>query len=300
MNIVAIYRMFPNEADCIAHLEKVRWNGVPVCPYCHSDKSTPLPKENRHHCNNCNTTYSVTVGTMFHHTHLPLQKWFLAISLMLNAKKGLSARQLARDLEVHRNTGWFLAMRIRKAMDESTERPLLEGIVEMDEKYVGGKPRKHNPNSNDGEGQVNKPKRGRGTKKIPVVGIVQRDGDLSATVVADKPLNNKTLSALVRSSVDIKNAVLITDEYPGYFGIAKFMEHETVNHQVWYVDEYRHTNTLESFWALLTRGIIGQYHKVSLGYLPQYVNEFMYRWNHRKNTGGLFALTLERGLGVTA
>lgn len=300
MNIVAVYRMFPTEANCIAHLEKVRWNGVPVCPYCGSDKSTPLPKENRHHCNTCNTTYSVTVGTMFHHTHLPLQKWFLAVSLILNAKKGISARQLGRDLEVNKNTAWYLAMRVRKAMDESTERPLLEGIVEMDEKYVGGKPRKVNPNSNDGAGQVNKPKRGRGTKKVPVVGIAQRDGDLMAKVVADKPLNNKTLSALVRANVDIRGAVLVTDQYPGYIGISRFMDHETVNHQVWYVDGYRHTNTLESFWALLTRGVIGQYHKVSLTYLPQYVNEFMYRCNHRKNTDGLFALTIERGLGVTA
>ncbi|MFO8101217.1 MAG: IS1595 family transposase, partial [Dehalococcoidia bacterium] len=133
MNIISIYNKFPTDYDCLEHLEKVRWQGTPICPYCKSDKTTPAPKEHRHHCNNCNTTFSVTVGTIFHHTHLPLQKWFLAISLVLNAKKGISARQLARDLEVNKNTAWLLAMRIRKAMYEHEQRDLLQGIVEMDE-----------------------------------------------------------------------------------------------------------------------------------------------------------------------
>ncbi len=132
MNIVEIYRLFPTESDCIAHLESVRWKGKAVCPYCKSPKTTAMPKENRHHCNNCNTTFSVTVGTIFHQTHLPLQKWFLAVSLVLNAKKGISARQLARDLEVNKNTGWRMGMQIRKAMAQSEERTLLTGIVEMD------------------------------------------------------------------------------------------------------------------------------------------------------------------------
>src|SRR5258706_9840225 len=116
MNIVEVYRKFPAESDCIAHLEDVRWHGTPICPYCKSDRTTPVPNEQRHHCNNCNTAFSVTVQTIFHHTHLPLQKWFLAISLILNAKKGIAARQLARDLEVNKNSAWYLAMRIRKAM----------------------------------------------------------------------------------------------------------------------------------------------------------------------------------------
>lgn len=133
MNIVEIFRLFPTEDDCIDHLEKVRWRGAPSCPYCKSPRTSPLPKESRHHCNNCNTTFSVTVGTIFHQTHLPLQKWFLAVSLVLNAKKGISARQLARDLEVNKNTGWRIGMQIRKAMTQVEERTLLTGIVEMDE-----------------------------------------------------------------------------------------------------------------------------------------------------------------------
>lgn len=139
MNIASVFELFPTEADCVVHLEKVRWKGTPICPYCGSDRSSAMPTEQRHHCNNCKTSFSVTVGTIFHHTHLPLQKWFLAVSLVLNAKRGLSARQLARDLEVNRNTGWRMGAQIRQAMDERGQRELLTGIVEMDETHIGGK-----------------------------------------------------------------------------------------------------------------------------------------------------------------
>ena len=140
MNIIQVFNRFKTQQDCIAYLEKVRWNDEPTCPYCGSKNDTPLPKEQRHHCNNCNTSYSVTVGTIFHRTHLPLQKWFLALSLILNAKKGIAARQLARDLEVHRNTAWRISMKIREAMTQRVQRELLTGVVEMDETFIG--PRK--------------------------------------------------------------------------------------------------------------------------------------------------------------
>lgn len=125
MDIVEIFAKFPTQDDCIAYLERVRWHGEPVCPYCNSKNATPVKNEKRYHCNNCNTSFSVTVGTIFHDTRLPLQKWFLALSLILNAKKGIAARQLARDLKVNKNTAWLLAMRIRKAMAQTDERQLL-------------------------------------------------------------------------------------------------------------------------------------------------------------------------------
>ena len=118
MNIIEIYKKFPTQKDCIAHIEKVRWNDKPTCPYCHSTNTTRFKNSFRHHCNNCNTSFSVTVGTIFHHTHIDLQKWFLAISLILNAKKGISSRQLSRDIEVNKNTAWRMQMQIRKAMIE--------------------------------------------------------------------------------------------------------------------------------------------------------------------------------------
>jgi len=291
MNIVSIYKQFPTEADCLAHLESIKWSdGKPICPYCNSARSTPLPKEYRYHCNNCNTTFSVTVGTIFHHTHLPLQKWFLAVSLILNAKKGIAARQLARDLEVNKNTAWYLAMRIRKAMVETKQRELLQGIVEMDETYIGGKPRKGITRENY--------KRGRGTSKIPVVGMAERDGNVKAKVIYSHKLDNRTLSSLVRENVNTSRTRLITDEYTGYIGMAKIVNHEVVNHQVWYVDGDRHTNTIEGFWALLKRGIVGQYHKVSVKHLSKYIDEFCYRYNNRK-CQDLFAMTISRGLTVT-
>ncbi len=288
MNIVKIYELFPTEKDCIKHIEDVRWHGKPICTYCGSQKATPLPKEDRYHCNNCNTTFSVTVGTIFHHTHLPCQKWFLAISIVLNAKKGISARQLARDLEVNKDTAWRMGMKIRQAMMQQTQRELLTGIVEMDETYIGGKPRK---GGNGGEPL----KRGRGTKKAPVVGMIERGGKVVAKPVKKAKLNMKSLNALVRETVDTKNAVLITDEYKGYIGIKQFMPHEVINHTQWYVDGDVHTNSIESFWALLKRGIVGQYHKVSLRYLPKYIDEFCYRQNYRK-VDDLFGLTLARAV----
>lgn len=291
MNIIQIYKRFPTEEDCIDHLEQVRWNNKPTCPYCNSDNSTPMKgkgKRRRHHCNNCNTSYAVTVGTIFHHTHLDLQKWFLAVTLILNAKKGISARQLSRDLEVNKDTAWRISMKIRDAMAQAHQRELLTGLVEMDETYVGGKPRKGNGGNN---------KRGRGTSKTPVVGMVERGGKVKAKATKKSDLTAKKLSSLVRRNVDVEKACLITDEYAGYIRIKTFMPHETINHQVWYVDGIVHTNTIESFWALLKRGLVGQFHKVSVKHLPKYLDEFCYRYNHRKHAD-LFGLTISKGLGI--
>ena len=290
MDIVSIYETFPTQDECVAHLEKVRWEDRPRCPYCQSVKVTSSRKKRRHHCNSCNTSFSVTVRTIFHHTHLPLQKWFLAISIVLNAKKGISARQLARTIKVNKDTAWRMDMKIRDAMREREQRDLLTGIVEMDETYIGGKPRK-------GDGK--KRKRGRGTDKPAVVGMVERKGSIKAEVMKGRKLDGKNLKSLVRANIDITNTTLITDEWKGYLGINKMMPHKVVDHTVWYVNGDAHTNTIESFWALLKRGIIGQYHKVSLRYLPKYIDEFCYRWNHR-NVDDLFSLTLQRAVGGIA
>ena len=287
MDIVKIYESFPTENDCIDHLESIRWNKRPQCPYCKSVNATPLAKEKRHHCNNCNTSFSVTVGTVFHQTHLPLQKWFLATTLILNAKKGISARQLSRDLHVNKDTAWRISMKIREAMCEREQLDLLTGIVEADETYIGGKPRK-------GTGP-HKP--GPGTKKIPVVGMIERKGKIKAEVVKNKNLNNRKLKSLIRRNVDITSTTLITDEYKAYIGIRKIMPHKIIDHTIWYVDGDIHTNTIDSFWALLKRGIVGQFHKVSLLYLPRYIDEFCYRYNHRFNDD-LFNLTIRKALEV--
>ena len=284
MNIVEVYERFPTQDDCIEYLEKVKWKGKSTCPYCESSNSTPLPNERRHHCNVCNTTYSVKVRTIFHRTHLPLQKWFLVITLVLNAKKGISARQLARDVKVNKDTAWSMAMRIRRAMVD--DRELLTGIVEMDETFLGGKPRKTR-----GSGSA---PHGRGTKRPSVFGMVERGGRVKAMHV--KKPNIKAMHALVRANIDCANSILMTDEFGGFRYISKLIDHKTVNHRIWYVDGDIHTNTIESFWAILKRGITGQYHKVSLRHLPAYIDEFCYRYN-RRNKESCFEETLTRAIG---
>ena len=294
MNIIQVFERFPTQESCIAHLEAARWHGEPHCPYCGSLNTHP--NQHRHYCYDCKTSFSVTVGTIFHRTHLPLQKWFLAIILMLNAKKGLSALQLSRDIKVNKNTAWRISMQIRKAMTQAEQRGLLTGIVEMDETYVGGKPRK----GTKGDGTDGKHKSGRGTKKAPVVGAVERGGRVTAKAVAKDKMKGKHMRAFVRDRVDTAKASLITDEYTAYLGMAKVMPHDVIKHSEWYVDGDIHTNTIEGFWALLKRGMFGQFHSVSKKHLQKYVDEFCYRYNLRKaDSSAAFDLTINRGLGVT-
>lgn len=174
-SLVEIYRRFPTREAAIAHLEKVRWGEAPKCPYCgattasyNADPARELTAE-RWKCRTCKRSFSVTVGTIFHNSHTDLQKWFLLISLMLNAKKGLSSLQASRDIEIQQPTVWRMMHRIRKAFADDGK--LLTGLVEMDEAYIGGKPRKRNRRDDD----IDAP-RGRGTKKAPVIGAVERGG----------------------------------------------------------------------------------------------------------------------------
>lgn len=291
MNIIEIFRQFPTQEACIKHLEKARWGDTPVCAYCGSTNTYPLKIELRHHCNACRRSFSVTVGTIFFDTRLPMQKWFLAISLILNAKKGISSRQLARDLELPVKTAWSLAHRIRKAMKDDGS--LLSGIVEMDETYVGGSPRKSNERDDDSDDAP----RGRGTAKTPVVGMMERKGRVKAKK-AEK-LAFADLAALVRGNVDLSDSLLVTDEYRGYAGMGAVLPHKRVNHSQRFADCLVHTNNIESFWAIVKRGIMGQFHKVSAKYLDAYLDEFAYRYNGRKVDGGvMFERTLGRMMGV--
>lgn len=265
MNIIEIYKRFPTESSCIKYLENTRWPKGSVCPYCQSSKSSRLGK--RHHCNSCNKSYSVLVGTIFHHTHVPLQKWFLALTLITNAKKGISSRQLARDIQVTKNTAWNMQMKARKAMGETVQ---LEGVVEMDETYIGG------------AGSKNKKSRvGRGTSKTPVVGMVERKGNVRAGIHRDMTFYG--LSKLAKQNINTEKSMIITDEYSGYGRFKEFVRHKTINHSKEYVDCLVHTNTIESFWATLKRSIKGQYHRVTPRYLQKYVDESVFKYNNRQN-----------------
>lgn len=289
MDLVSIFEQFPTQEDCIKHLEKVRWGDNPACPYCYSDRVTTIKDETRHHCNNCNASFSVTVGTIFHNTKLPLQKWFLAISIILNAKKGISARQIGRDLKVTKDTAWRIAMQIRKAMRESGD--LLEGIVEVDETYVGGKNKNRHKSNKTRGGQ------GRGgSDKQAVFGAVQRKGKVKARKIDDATM--ATLHKEVKRTVS-RNSTIMTDEWLGYNNLSRYYVHERVRHSLGqYVIGNAHTNTIENFWSLFKRGFIGKYHPLSSKYLNRYLDEFCFRQNNRDNDE-VFGLVISRGLGVT-
>ena len=294
MNIIQIFKQFPTQESCVKHLEKILWGNKPICVYCGSTNTNPLVKELRHHCNGCRKSFSITVGTIFHHTAVPLQKWFLLISLMQNAKKGLSACQAARDIEVRRPTVWSMMHRIRKAM--SDDGSLLSGIIEMDETYVGGKPRKENKKDDDDENNTGSP-RGRGTKKTPVVGMVERGGNVKAKATSKFELKFADFLKLIRRNVNLAESLLVTDEYKAYDKMNNVIPHYSVNHSKEYARGDIHTNTIESFWAILKRGIMGQFHWVSKKYLNNYIDEFCYRYNAREiDSSSVFTMTLSNML----
>lgn len=296
-SIVDIYRRFPTREAAISHLESVRWPRGAECPYCgwggtsrNRDSSREATAE-RWKCQKCLRSFSVTVGTIFHKSHVDLQRWFLLIALMLNAKKGLSAMQAARDLEMRRPTVWSMMHRVRQALADDGR--LLAGIVEMDEAYIGGKPRRSNRKDDNDDAP-----RGRGTSKAPVVGAVERGGRMKAKAVNRDEMTAAGMEALVREMIDPRQSLLTTDEYSGYNGLNRFIAHRRINHSVSYVErdmfsgEYGpiHTNTIESVWAILKRAVMGQFHHVSRKYLPLYLSEITFRYNERKLAGAFDSL----------
>lgn len=216
---------------------------------------------------------------------MELQKWFLAISLVLNGKKGYSSRQLARDLEINPNTAWRILMKIRLALKQ--DETLLEGIVEADETYVGGKRRNRHSNKKGPHGG------GRSLNKVPVIGVVQRGGKVKA--VTTLSVENVYIHKFIMGSVQI-GSTLYTDEFQGYKSLRHLYAHGSINHSIrQYVDGDKHTNTLEGFWGMLKRGINGSYHSVSRKWLQKYIDEFCFRYNNRDNKNA-FELVIKNSI----
>lgn len=267
INIADLIERFHSDEECRKVLEELRWpNGV-VCIDCGSISISRITTRNQFDCNSCRNRFSVTSGTIMHDTHLPLWKWFMAIYLTVEGKKGISARQLSRTLGVARKTGWYLAHRIREAL--ATPDAILSGIIEVDETYIGGK-------------TVGKGRGFKGNKSI-VVGAVEREGKTVLKVVPDA--TKKTLHGFIGEHVSADAEAIHTDEWPAYKGIAdENTRHETVNHsQEEWVRGDVHTNSIEGVWALFKRGVVGSYHKVSRKHLERYLEEFEWRFNNREN-----------------
>ena len=281
MNLFTIFSLYPDQEACIEHLEAVRWGDDPHCPHCGSTcvaRKAERYRIGRWNCRDCKSSFNVLSGTIFEKTKVELQKWFLAVGLVINAKKSLSSYQLARDLELNQKTAWYMQQRIRAAMAVD-QAPMLQGIVEADETYVGGKPRKGNKRDDD------KPhKRGRGTKKTPVIGAVERGGQVAARVADD--LSGKGIVRFLKQTVDPTGTLLITDEYKAYNAARANYRHAVINHSVAYADGETHTNTIEGFWALIKRAWYGSHHHYSRHWMPLFVAESSWKYNHRKDRDG--------------
>jgi transposase-like protein len=270
-NLAQLTESFGTDEKCRKALEQLRWPDGPKCPRCKA-KSTPIANRFQYDCDGCHYQFSVTAGTIFHDSHLSLWKWFITVAILCEAKKGMSACQIQRTVGMSYKTAWYLCHRIRAAMVE-TNRPKLGGQIEMDETYVGGKG--HGPGI-----------RGRGTKKRPVIGIRQRNGELR--LFHAKEVTGRVLEKFLKENVGEDVEVFFTDESNAYKGVAKRAgisgKHEMVQHGIKeYVRGRAHTNSIESAFSLFKRGLRGSWHKLSAKHLQAYLEEMCFRFNNRKN-----------------
>lgn len=274
-NLPELIERFGSEDKCHAYLEELRWPDGVKCPRCGSDKISRIKARRQFDCDGCRYQFSVRVGTLFHDSKLPLWKWFLAAYMMGESKKGVSANQLKRMLGVSYKTAWYLCHRIRAAMHDEAA-PLLRGIVEADETYVGGKVR-------GGFSSRKEAARHRRDNKTVVLGAVERGGRVRLRVAPDA--SSESVKGFLADAVHDEAEAIYTDSHRSYRGIADHnTRHEYVDHSrdEW-VRGHVHTNTIESVWSLFDRSVIGAYHKLSVKHLPAYLDEAAYRWNNREN-----------------
>ena len=299
MNLATLSHLFVDEDAARKFIETKRWPNGPVCPHCDCKEIYTLTgkpgskspvRPGVYKCKQCRKQFTVRIGTIYEESKIPLSKWLMAIHLMTSSKKGVSSRQIERELGITMKSAWFLTHRIREAMRESPLAEKLQGTVEVDETYVGGKPRVR------GES-----KRGRGTAKQPVMVLVERDGN--ARCMPIPRVDSKTLKGEIAVHVEA-DALIVTDENPAYKGIDKTHGgHETTKHsarQYSYTKDdgtVVHSNTAESFFALLKRGHYGIFHQLSKKHLHRYCDEFAFRWNHRKVSDGARMTAAMAGAG---
>jgi transposase-like protein len=272
-----------NEAQAVAFFEKQRWGDTPACPRCGSVEFYPMNgkdgqrnKDYRWRCRDCREMSTVRTGTIFEETRLTMRVWVYAIWKACSSKKGISALQLSREMEITHKSALFILRRIRHGLGEVNPEKLT-GTIEVDELYVGGRPRYKFVS-----------KKGRGTSKTPVVAVVQRGGDVRFQMM--ERITGENIGKFVKENADLTCRV-ITDEFPAYRKPAKQFEggHEVVKHKI---GEYVrvgsdvHSNTVEGVFSLIRRGVMGTFHSISRKHLPNYLNEFQFRWNTRKLDDG--------------
>ncbi|MYA16249.1 MAG: IS1595 family transposase [Gammaproteobacteria bacterium] len=267
------HELFPDEAAAVAWFETMRWADGRTCPHCQSERTTIVKsgKPQPYRCRDCRKHFSVKTGTVMHSSKVPVKKWLHAVYLISVSKKGLSALQLGRTIGIAPETAWKLGHKIRESWNQDALFPM-NGSVEIDETYIGGKERNRHASE--------RKKLGRGpVGKQAVMGFREREsGSVRAFPIART--DGATLRPMVRENVAARSQVY-TDCHLGYRGMREY-RHEAVAHSAGeYVNGMAHTNGIESFWALLKRGITGSYHHVSVKHLSRYVDEFCFRHNNR-------------------
>lgn len=268
------FQLYPDKESAQAYLEQMRWDGDVICPLCGCDGRITVrggKRKGYYRCRDCGDEFTVRTGTIFERSHVPLNKWMYAMYLVVTARKGISSLQLSKELSVRQSTAWFMLGRLREACGGNDG--MLEGTIEVDETYVGGKERnKH---------ESKKRKAGRGTAgKTPVIGARERGGKVSALVV--ERTDSATLIPFIESNA-AHGATVYTDDASAYAALPTVLnqyQHDTVNHGASeYVRGDVHTNSIESVWAVLKRSIHGTWHHVSDKHLARYVNEAAFRLN---------------------
>lgn len=289
MNLFEVYRDFKSERDCHDYLINIRWPDQVACVYCQSIKVYRRSFENGFKCGCCNKSFTVTAGTIFHASKLPLMKWFLAIVQILSAKKGISSLQLSRTIDVNKNTAWLMQKRIRNAMSLDL---LLSGIVEVDETYVGGalgnmkrsKKLKRNPYKS---GMIH---------KIPVLGMVEREsGKVNLKVL--KHADGLTIKPILKNQISM-DSTLVTDGFGGYYGLDKhFKKHVKMNHNKGKRREgIYNLGKIEGFFSTIKRAVIGQYHTLTKNHIQSYMDEIAFKQNVPPDIA--FKVLLQRGCAI--
>ena len=273
------FKTFPDETSAIAYIEGLRWADGVVCPLCDSGRTSRMKDSQYHQCKDCRKKFTVRTGTVFERSHIALDKWLYAMYLLETARKGISSLQLSKELGITQKATWFMLHRLREAC--SIEADKIDGVVEVDGTYIGGKESNKHASK--------KLHAGRGTVgKQAVMGLKQRGGSVKAMPVADT--TTKTLEGNVVKNVE-SGSTVYTDEHAAYQNLGVWYEHGTVKHSVReYVNGMAHTNGIESVWAVLKRGYNGVYHQWSAKHMARYVNEFTFRLNE----GNVKRHTMER------